>query len=180
MIKSKFTRWLIPRFTKPPFKVSRAVKGVEGQLLISLIVLCLFSSFGRKTESMQLSLSLMERRDAASYKSWDNIRNYSWLHYKKFIKEEYEPDGHRNILYRFNVPNWPEGYSRYWQLEIISMKGRDTLHVTKENRMYYPIGFVFDKKMYNIEKQIVHLTLNRRTKFSFMIFFDIENFVGEE
>ena len=80
----------------------------------------------------------MERRNAATFRRWENIPNYAWLHYKKFFRLDYEPDGHRYIGYTFHVPGEARSISSF-DLRIISMKGKDTLSVypSEPSRLYW-------------------------------------------
>ncbi|MDJ1499643.1 hypothetical protein [Xanthocytophaga agilis] len=143
-----------------------------------LIVFSFWSFVGLEQNETQLNFSLMERRDAASFKSWKNVKSGSELHYKKFIRDDSLADPHRHILYEFRFPNLKS--SQRYNMEIVSLKGKDTVSVTKGNLKTDDVSpYVFQESMYGIEKQIITLNVGRSSKITFTVFFDIENFVGE-
>lgn len=147
--------------------------------VIGFLILFSFWSFGGSAQNeTQLNFSLMERRDAASFKGWKNVKSGSEFHYKKFIRYDSLSDPNRYILYGFRFPNSKS--SQRYTMEIISLKGKDTLSVAKGNLRTDDVSpYVFQESMYGIDKQIITLNIGRASKITFTVFFDIENFVGE-
>jgi hypothetical protein len=130
-----------------------------------------------------LFFSIMERRNAATYLFDDNVENNEQIHWLKFNKEEYEPDGHRYILYEFRASNVLEG--SHYEFKMISTKGDKILFTSEEKGRYLSgIDYSFEQPMYEIEKQKIVLKIippNRKEpamEFSFDIILDQKVITG--
>lgn len=137
------------------------------------------TSFTANPEKHWLGLEMMERRNAATFRRWENVPNHAWLHYKKFVKEDYAPDGHRFISYTFHVAGAARSVS-WFDFQIISVKGKDTLSVVREERWKNHEPYYFTRPVYDIEKQIIRVQFSPRDHFTFAVRFDDVNFVADE
>lgn len=162
----------------PPNTTTRVAAALALLAGLSLMGMTVPTNAGK---GHQLGLEIMERRNAATFRRWENVPNYAWLHYKKFFKEDYHPDGHRYIGYKFNLYDRAEEKHFFsFDLRIISMKGKDTLSVVREAGWQTEETYYFTRPVYDIEKQIIRVEYSPRDHFTFVVRFDDIAFVADE
>ncbi len=131
-----------------------------------------------------LSLTLMERRSAGTAISLKDITPNQQIHWIRFNKKDYQPENHRNILYRFYLGEGIPPHSTY-EFEMVSMKGDKILFTSKESGYHsHEIIYVFDKPMYEITKQDIALKIFSSRKdtllytYRFSVLLDNKEIVG--
>jgi hypothetical protein len=152
---------------------------VAALALLAGLTLTGSTAFTAGSEKYRLGLEIMERRNAATFRRWETVPHYAWLHYKKFFRLDYDPDGHRSIGYTFHVSGEDRSVSSF-DLHILSMKGKDTLSVVREGGWESHEPYYFTRPVYDVEKQIIRVQFSPRDHFTFAVRFDDVNFVADE
>jgi hypothetical protein len=138
----------------------------------------------KEIKTPMLTFNLMERRNASTSITLEDIKPNQQIHWIKFNKQAYEPDGHRYILYRFYISaSIPPGST--YEFEMLSMKGNNILFTSNQKGNYFSdVRFMFEEPMYEIEKQRILLKIfSPHTKepfveFNFSVILDNTNIVG--
>jgi hypothetical protein len=138
----------------------------------------------KEIKTPMLTFNLMERRNAASSITLEDIKPNQQIHWLKFNKQDYEPDGHRYILYRFDISASIPAGSTY-EFEMLSLKGNKILFTSNQKGHYSSnVNFIFEEPMYEIEKQQISLkifsphTQEPFVEFNFSVILDNTNIVG--